>query len=213
MSELKLAAETREGIGSSVAGRLRRQGKVPAVLYGEFKKPFHIALDEHDLTLGLREHYSIVNLTIDGKAHRCIVRDVQYHPVTGRILHVDFMGIKANQAVEMEVPVVFEGKPEGVKNGGIFDEIKHVVDILVMPRNIPDVIRVNVEKLDIGDALRLKDLQTDAYEILGDPEDVICRVAAPHGVEEEPTAEELEEEESAEPEVISKGKEKEEEEA
>ncbi len=210
MSELKLAAATREGVGSSDAGRLRRQGKVPAVLYGEFKKPFHIALDEHDLTLGLREHYSVVNLSIDGKSHRCIVRDVQYHPVTGRILHVDFMGIKANQAIEMEVPVVFEGKPAGVKNGGIFDEIKHAVDILVMPKNIPDVIRVNVDNLEIGDALRLKDLKTDAYEILGDPEDVICRVEAPHGVEE-PAAGELEEEEAAEPEVISKGKEKEEE--
>ncbi len=211
MSELKLAAELREGVGSSVAGRLRRQGKVPAVLYGEFKKPFHIALDEHDLSIGLRGRYSIVNLSIDGKSYRCIVRDVQYHPVTGRILHVDFMGIKANQAIEMEVPVVFEGKPAGVKNGGIFDEIKHAVDILVLPKNIPDVIRVNVEQLEIGDALRLKDLQTDAYQILGDPEDVICRVEAPHGVEE-PTAEEAgEEEEAAEPEVISKGKEKEEE--
>ncbi len=210
MSELKLAAETRDGVGSSVAGRLRRQGKVPAVLYGEFKKPFHIALDEHDLTLGLRGHYSIVNLTIDGKSHRCIVRDVQYHPVTGRIIHVDFMGIKANQAVEMEVPIEFEGKPAGVKSGGIFDEIKHAVDILVMPRNIPDVIRVNVDNLEIGDALRLKDLQNENYEILGDPEDVICRVEAPRGIEE--AEEEVAEEEETEPEVISKGKEKEEEE-
>ena len=210
MSELKLAAETRDGVGSSVAGRLRRQGKVPAVLYGEFKKPFHIALDEHDLTLGLRGHYSIVNLTIDGKSHRCIVRDVQYHPVTGRIIHVDFMGIKANQAVEMEVPIEFEGKPAGVKSGGIFDEIKHVVNILVMPRNIPDVIRVNVDNLEIGDALRLKDLQNENYEILGDPEDVICRVEAPRGIEE--AEEEVAEEEETEPEVISKGKEKEEEE-
>ena len=210
MSELKLAAETREGVGSSVAGRLRRQGKVPAVLYGEFEKPFHIALDEHDLSLGLRGHYSIVNLTIDGKSYRCIVRDVQYHPVTGRIIHVDFMGIKANQAVEMEVPIEFEGKPAGVKSGGIFDEIKHAVDILVMPRNIPDVIRVNVDNLEIGDALRLKDLQNENYEILGDPEDVICRVEAPRGIEE--AEEEVAEEEETEPEVISKGKEKEEEE-
>lgn len=211
MSELKLAAETREGIGSSIAGRLRREGKIPAVLYGEFKKPFHIALDEHDLTLGLRGHYSIVNLTIDGKPYRCIVRDVQYHPVTGRIIHVDFMGIKANQAVEMEVPIVFEGKPAGIKSGGMFDEIKHTADILVMPRNIPDAIRVNVDDLEIGDALRLKDLQADAYEILGDPEDVICRVEVPRGVEE--LEEEAAEEEEAEPEVISRGKEKEEEEA
>ena len=79
-----------------------------------------------------------------------------------------------------------------------------------MPRNIPDVIRVNVDNLEIGDALRLKDLQNENYEILGDPEDVICRVEAPRGIEE--AEEEVAEEEETEPEVISKGKEKEEEE-
>lgn len=211
MSELKLVAEAREEVGKSVAGRLRREGKVPGILYGELKNPIPIALNEHDLTLGLREHYSIVNLAINGKSYRCIVREVQYHPVTGRILHVDFMGIKANQAVEMEVPIEFEGSPAGVKEGGIFDEIKHVATILVLPKNIPDVIRVNVEDLKIGDALRLKDLQNDKYEILGDPEDVICRVEAPHGAEVTEVAE-GEEEETAEPEVISKGKESKEEE-
>ncbi len=211
MSELKLIAEAREESGKSVAGRLRRQGKVPGIFYGELKKPISLTLDEHDLTLGLRGHHSTVNLTINGKSYRCIVREVQIHPVSGRVLHVDFMGIKANQQVEMEVSIEFEGKPEGVKDGGIFDEIKHVAQILVLPKNIPDVIRVNVENLKIGDALRLRDLQTDNYEILGDPEDVICRVEAPRGIEEE-TLEEATEEE-AEPEVISKGKEDKEEEA
>ncbi len=210
MSELKLVAEARTEVGKSVAGRLRREGKVPGILYGELKQPIPIALDAHDLAMGLREHYSVVNLNIDGKSYRCIVREVQYHPVNGKILHVDFMGIKANQEVEMEVPIEFVGKPAGVKEGGIFDEIKHTVDILVLPKNIPDVIEVNVDNLKIGDALRLKDLESDKYKILGDPEDVVCRVAAPHGVEE--VAAEEEGEEEAEPEVISKGKEKEEEE-
>ncbi|NOX88947.1 MAG: 50S ribosomal protein L25 [Calditrichaeota bacterium] len=210
MTELKLAAEKREGIGKSVARKLRRGGKIPAVLYGEIEDPIKIAIDEHDLNVGLRGHHSVIVLEIDGEPHKCIIRDVQYHPVTSRILHVDFMGIKAHERIQMEIPVEFEGKPEGVKEGGIFDEIKRILEISVLPENIPDVIKINVDNLEIGQSIRIKDLQFDGFDVLGDPDDVICRVEAPRGAEE--VEEEEVEEEEMEPEVISKGKEDKEEE-
>ncbi len=206
MTALTLSAEKREDKGKSAARKYRRQGKIPAVLYGENKEPVHVVIDEHNLTLGLRGHHSVINLEIDGKPHRCIVREVQYHPVTSKILHVDFLGIQGHEKIEMEVPIRFEGKPEGVREGGIFDEIKRTLDIEVLPENIPDEIIINVDALKIGDAIRIKDIQSDKYEVLGDPEDVICRVEAPH-VAEEAEAEAEEEEEAAEPEVVAKGKE------
>ncbi len=211
MTELRLSAEKRDGLGKSAARKFRREGKVPAVLYGEEKKPVHLILDEHDLTIGLRGHHSVVFLEIDGKPHRCIVREVQYHPVTSKILHVDFMGISGHDKIEMEVPIRFEGRPEGVRLGGMFDEVKRVLDIAVLPEDIPDEIVINVENLNIGDALRIRDLKFDKYEVLGDPDDVICRVEAPK-MAEEPEAEAEGEEEAAEPEVMAKGKEAKEEE-
>ncbi len=206
MTALKLSAEKREDTGKSAARKYRRQGKIPAILYGEDKAPVHVVIDEHDLVVGLRGHHSVINLEIDGKPHRAIVREVQYHPVTSKILHVDFLGIQGHDKIQMEVPIRFEGKPEGVRDGGIFDEIKRSLDIEVLPENIPDEIVINVDELKIGDAIRLKDLANDKYDVLGDPEDVICRVEAPRAAEvEEVSAEE--EEEAAEPEVLAKGKE------
>ena len=207
MTALKLSAEKREGTGKSAARKYRRQGKIPAILYGEDKEPVHVVIDEHDLTVGLRGHHSVINLVIGGKAHRCIVREVQYHPVTSKILHVDFLGIQGHEKIQMEVPIRFDGKPEGVREGGIFDEIKRTLDIEVLPENIPDEIIINVDNLKIGDAIRIKDLATDKYDVLGDPEDVICRVEAPHVAEVEKVEAEEEEEEAAEPEVVAKGKE------
>ncbi len=206
MTALKLSAEKREDTGKSAARRYRRQGKIPAILYGEDKEPVHVVIDEHDLVVGLRGHHSVINLEIDGKPHRAIVREVQYHPVTSKVLHVDFLGIQGHDKIQMEVPIRFEGKPEGVRDGGIFDEIKRTLDIEVLPENIPDEIVINVDDLKIGDAIRIKDLANDKYDVLGDPEDVICRVEAPRAAEVEETAAE-EEEESAEPEVLAKGKE------
>ncbi|WP_456406269.1 50S ribosomal protein L25 [Caldithrix abyssi] len=206
MAALKLSAEIREDKGKSAARRYRRQGKIPAILYGEDKEPVHVLVDEHDLGIGLRGHHSVINLVIKGKPHRCIVREVQYHPLTSKVLHVDFLGIQGHDKIEMEVPIKFEGKPEGVRDGGIFNEIKRILDIAVLPENIPDQIVINVDSLKIGDAIRLKDLQSEKYEVLGDPEDVICRVEAPHVAEVE-AAEAEEEEEITEPEVMAKGKE------
>jgi len=208
MSESLLVVEAREGKGKSVARRLRRGGRVPAVIYGEIKQPLNIEVDAHELELKLREKVSLFNLSVNKEEHPVIIRDIQFHPVNSSVLHVDFLEVKKGRKLTMTVPVHLEGKAEGVGLGGILEELKREVEILVLPKDIPDKIVINIENLQIGDAIRIKDLPAGAYEVQDDPDDVICRVELPRAIEEE-EAEEEESEEMAEPEVIT-SKEKEE---
>ncbi len=208
MSESLLIAESREGKGKSIARRIRRAGRVPAVIYGEVKEPLNIAVDAHDLEMKLREKVSLFNLSLDGKEHPVIVRDIQYHPVKSNVLHVDFLQVKKGHKITMTVPIKLVGKSEGVKAGGILEELKREVTIEVLPKDIPDSIIVDISGLQMGDGVHVKDLLAENFEIQDDLDDFVCRVEMPRTVEE--TDEEAEEEEEmAEPEVIT-SKEKEE---
>ena len=203
MSEMILNAEVRDKSGKADAGRLRRAGRVPAIIYGEIDAPASATIDAHELNMLLREKHAVINLSLGGDVHRVIVRDVQVHPVNGSILHIDFMEVKKGQKIVMSVPVRFEGTPEGVKLGGMLDIVKHEISISVLPKDIPGEIVANIDALDIGDAIRVSDLASDSIELMDEPNDVLCRVAMPRGPEEEEVEEELEGEEMAEPEVIT----------
>jgi large subunit ribosomal protein L25 len=208
MSESLLIAEAREGKGKSIARRIRRAGRVPAVIYGEVKQPLNIAVDAHDLEMKLREKVSLFNISLDGKEHPVIVRDIQYHPVKSNVLHIDFLQVKKGHKITMTVPIKLEGKPEGVKAGGILEELKREVTIEVLPKDIPDSIIVDISGLQMGDGVHVRDLLAENFEIQDDLDDFVCRVEMPRTAEE--TEEEMEEEEEmAEPEVIT-SKEKEE---
>lgn len=203
MSEVILSAEVREGTGKANAGRLRRTGRVPAIIYGEIDTPAPISVDAHTLKLLLRERHSLINVDLSGKKHRVVVRDVQYHPVSSDVIHIDFMEVKKGSKLSMAIPVSFEGKPKGVKEGGILDIIRHEVEIEVLPKDIPNEITINIDNLEIGDSVRVEDLKADKFELLDDPDTILCRVEAPRAIEEEAPSEEEEEEEMAEPEVIT----------
>ena len=204
MSEMILNAEIREKSGKADARRLRRAGRVPAVIYGEIDTPTSATIDAHELKMLLREKHAVINLSLNGDVHRVIVRDVQVHPVNGSVLHIDFMEVKKGQKIIMSVPVRFEGTAKGVKLGGMLDIVKHEISISVLPKDIPGEIVVNIEDLDIGEAIRVSDLAADDIELMDELNDVLCRVAMPRGPEEEEAVEEdLEGEEAAEPEVIT----------
>ncbi len=207
MSESLLMAEAREGKGKSVARRIRRAGRVPAVIYGEVKQPLNIAVDAHDLEMKLREKVSLFNISLDGKEHPVIIREIQFHPVKSNVLHVDFLQVKKGHKITMTVPIKLVGKSEGVKAGGVLEELKREVTIEVLPKDIPDSIVVDISGLQMGDGVQVKDLLAENFEIQDDLEDLVCRVEMPRTIEEE--EEEEEEEEMAEPEVIT-SKEKEE---
>jgi large subunit ribosomal protein L25 len=208
--ESVLVAEKRDDIGKAAVRRLRRTGKVPVIIYGEDIEPKSLSIDSHDLEMLIRKDVSVITLKIDNKDQDAIIRDIQYHPVKGQIIHVDFLTLQKGHKVEMTIPVHFEGTPKGAKVGGNFSIMRHEVMVLVLPKDIPDFIPVDVSELEIGDSIRIKDLNAGEMEFLDNEDDSICHVVAPKAVEETTEGEEEllgSDEDSAEPEVITARKE------
>lgn len=201
MTGVKLDIEPRVDAGKANTKQLRRSGRVPAVVYGEGKEAKLLSLDAHSFEMMMKENHAIIELSFDGNKHQTIVREVQRHPVNGNILHVDFLEVKKGHKVTLSVNLHFEGKAKGEKEGGNFQTVKNEVEINVFPKDIPDFINIDISNLGLGENIRVKDIEHENFEILDDPEDVLCRVQEPRAVEE--VEEELEEEEAAEPEVIT----------
>ena len=205
MSESSIVVEKRTEKGKAHVRRLRRSGRLPGVIYGEVENPQPILMDEHQFEMFLKKGHSLITLKVNGSEQRAVVREIQRHPVSGKILHVDFMVVRKGHKINMVVPVRLEGTPKGIKEGGRLYELTTDLNINVLPKDIPDEIVLNIENLSLGETLRVKDVQLEGVEFLDDPDEVICRIETPKGVEEEEEEAELMEgeEESAEPEVIT----------
>jgi large subunit ribosomal protein L25 len=205
MSEVVISADKRENKGKSFARRIRNSGKVPGVLYGA-GDPVTIAMDYIELSRLLRKSHAIINVKVDGEDQQAVVKEVQHHPVSGKIIHIDFMRVVAGQEITITVPIHLLGTAIGTKTGGILSTLKNELEISVLPKYMPDNVEVDISELEIGDAFRVKDLNLENMTILDDEDDMICHVTLPRQVEEEEEVEEelgLEEEEDAEPEVIT----------
>ncbi|MBN2423444.1 MAG: 50S ribosomal protein L25 [Calditrichaceae bacterium] len=210
MTDSVLIAEKREKKGKAEARRLRRLGKVPVNLYGEGKDAISLAIDAHELDVFLRQGHSLINIKLGEKEQQSIIREIQRHPVNSNILHVDFLGLTSGHKITLSVPLHFEGTAKGLKQGGRFFSLRTEAEIEVLPKDVPDVITINIENLGLNESLRIKDLVHENVVFLDDPEEIICRIEIPKIVEEVvPEAAEEEAEEAAEPEVIT-AKEKEE---
>ena len=218
MKETKLTAKTRAEKGSASAGRLRRTGWFPAVVYGEGRPGLDIQLNEHDFVVMLRTHRSenmIVDLTVEGrdKPVKVMLKAMQHHPLTGRIIHVDFYEVSMTRKIEIEVPVKLVGVPTGVANeGGILEHVLRTLDVLCLPGDMVEEFELDVADLHIGKTLRVRDVKVDAakFKVLSDPDQVVAAVAAPRTEEEEKTATEAEAAVAAAgPEVLTEKKEEE----
>lgn len=216
-----LQSEYRKDSGKSVARKLRQQGRVPAIVYGHKQEPVTLSVKEHDLKRILINHgeSAIIDLAVEGpetKSFNAIIREVQTHSATGRILHVDFQRIRLDEKIRTEVSIALSGNPVGVKEtGGILEHGLRDASIICVPTAIPEEIVLDVSGLAIGDSIRLADITGDFpdVEFLDDPETTIATVVPP-AAEEKPEAEEEELEEGAEePELISKEKKEEAEES
>jgi large subunit ribosomal protein L25 len=203
MADIALKIEKRKSSGKAEARRLRRTGNIPAVIYGEDQETTSLLIDVHSFEQMLKQHHTIVELDLDGNTIQTIVRDIQRHPVTGNVIHVDFYTVKKGRKLTLSVSIKYVGTAEGTKTGGIFQSAKNDLSISVLPKDIPDYIEVDISNLEVGDNIRLKDIKEENFEFLDDPEDVLCSVVAPKAIEEEEEEEELEEEEDLEPEVIT----------
>jgi len=218
MKETKLTAKTRAEKGSASAGRLRRTGWFPAVVYGEGRPGLDIQLNEHDFVVMLRTHRSenmIVDLTVEGrdKPVKVMLKAMQHHPLTGRIIHVDFYEVSMTRKIEIEVPVKLVGVPTGVANeGGILEHVLRTLDVLCLPGDMVEEFELDVADLHIGKTLRVRDVKVDAakFKVLSDPDQVVAAVAAPRTEEEEKAATEAEAAVAAAgPEVLTEKKEEE----
>ena len=218
MKETKLTAKTRAEKGSASAGRLRRTGWFPAVVYGEGRPGLDIQLNEHDFVVMLRTHRSenmIVDLAVEGREQpvKVMLKAMQHHPLTGRIIHVDFYEVSMTRKIEIEVPIRLVGVPTGVANeGGILEHVLRTLEVQCLPGDMVDEFALDVADLHIGKTLRVRDVPVDAakYKVLSDPDQVVAAVAAPRTEEEEKAATEAEAAVAAAgPEVLTEKKEEE----
>jgi len=160
-----LAVEKRETKGTARA--IRRQGRVPGVIYGDKQPPVTVSLDRNLLARQLERpgfFIRLVDLELDGKKHRVLPRDVQYDPVSDRPLHIDFLRVSAATLVRVGVPVVFlnADKSPGLKRGGTLNIVHHEIEILCAPDKIPEKFEVSLEGLEINDAVHLSALKLPA---------------------------------------------------
>lgn len=207
MAEVTLHAEIRELRGKKVS-ILRREGKVPGIFYLHGEENITIAVAEKSLQKLLQStETNLISLKFnDGIEKKCILKDIQLDPVTDRPIHVDFQGIRADEEITIEVPVILVGGiPQGVKDGGMLQHIIHKLKISSLPKNIPQHIEINVEKLLINQSVHVKDLKIENYTILENENSTIVAVLPPlvekAAAEVAPATEEV-----TEPEVLGKGK-------
>ncbi|MGH2568738.1 MAG: 50S ribosomal protein L25 [Bacteroidota bacterium] len=209
MSELTLTAEIRKDTGKHVK-RIRGQGKIPGIYYGHGQANVPVALTELALRPLIKTTAThVINLKLDdGSTHTCILRDVQFDPVTDRPVHFDLFGLKEDEAVTIQVPVVVKGTPQGVKDGGILQHILHTVRVSCLPKDIPDHVEVDVTNLMMNRSIHIKDLSLPNVKILESENSAVVAVVPPTIIKEAevaPTAEAAAAA-PAEPEVIAKGK-------
>jgi large subunit ribosomal protein L25 len=216
MATAKLSAKGRDGQGKGDSRKLRQTGYIPAVIYGHGEQTRSVAVNAHELELLFsRVHVenTVIDLNVEGerKPIRALVREVQTHPAKGQIVHVDFYQIHAGERVTIQIPINFVGTPAGVKNGGILQHTMDELEVEVSADAIPERIDIDVSALEIGDSVHVSDVQApEGVKLLDHPERSVCSVTPPQaGVAETPVAPEAVA--PAEPEVIRRKKEDEEE--
>src|SRR6266853_3998202 len=212
---VSLAATLREKTGKGAARQARFQKKVPAVIYGHGRPTQTLMVDalalEKALT-GIEPESTLIELSVDGKTSRTLIREIQRHPLRPDIIHVDFYEIRGGEKITLKVPVHLVGTRDGVRNaGGVLDQVTREVEIEVLPENIPDRVELDVTALKIGDSLHVRELTIPNAKILTEPDLTIATVVPPRAEEVAAPSPEAATE-VAEPEMIRKVREGEEEE-
>ncbi len=206
--------ESRQAEGKNAARRVRKSGRVPAVVYGAGKQALSISVDPKQIARILTSesgHNTIFDLQVNGERSKVMIVDWQYEPIKGALLHIDLKRIAMDQRLRVKVPIVLKGEPAGVKQqGGILDQVLREVEVECLPGDIPSTFSADVSNLVFGQVLRVADLPHDEGKVhfLTDREQPVALITA---VKEEaaPTPEAAAAEAAAtpaEPEVIKKGK-------
>jgi len=209
--ETKLQAETRDETGKGVARRLRADGRVPAVLYGQGVEPVALSVDAREMfhiLHGAAGANALVDLAVDGEDHLVLAREIQRDHIHNTLIHIDFLAVSRTQTITANVPVVETGEAAGVKEGGVVEHHLREVSVECFPQDVPDQIQIDISALELGDMVHVSDLAApDGVTILTSPEDAVLSIITPavlrteadlsvpgeEGVEAAPAAEEGEE--------------------
>ena len=190
MSEqLTLSAESRERAGKGASRALRNEGRVPAVIYGDNKDPLAIHVEEKALVKALMTgHFfsATIEVEVGGTKNVTLAKDVAFHPVTDRPIHVDFYRVGANSTVHVDVPVVFinEDKSPGIKRGGVLNIVRHEVEMICGAASIPEELTVDLSGYDVGDSIHISAVKLPAgvKPAITDRDFTIATVVAPSGL-------------------------------
>jgi large subunit ribosomal protein L25 len=204
-------SEKRQGLGSNAARRLRKQGFVPAVLYGESMESRPLVVSKKDIVQILRlesGENTIFKVAVDADMYDAMIKDLQIDPVTDELLHADLIRISMDKPVRVTIPVVHRGEPVGVKTeGGFVDFVTREVEVECLPRDIPESLSIDISELHINQSYKAEGMAIPAgVRLITEPATVLVLVALPHKEEEFPgeKPEEVVAEEPKEPEVIKK---------
>lgn len=209
--DIVMKSEKRQGLGKNAARRLRAQGFIPAVLYGESMDSVPLVLNKKDIIRIMKlesGENTIFRVAVDSEEYNAMIREMQVEPATDELLHVDLIRISMDKEIRVTVPIVHRGDPVGVKTeGGFVDFVTREVDVECLPHNIPESLEIDISELHIQQTFKVENVTPPAgVKILSDPGTVLVLISVPHKEEEFPgeTPEEVVAEEGQEPEVIKK---------
>ena len=220
-----LKAETRESFGKNEMRRLRKAGRVPGIVYGSGEESVPVSVDYKETDHLLQEitvENTVIDLSISGKVkknHQILIREIQRHPYSLEIQHLDFFCLSKDRMVHLEIPIVLHGIPVGVRTqGGLVQHVLRDLEISVLPSKIPEHVVLDITELEIGHSVHVEDLEVGDFEVLTDPTSTVLSVIPPTVIKEPEVEEEeaiegeeaVEVEEDEEPEVIGREKEGEE---
>jgi large subunit ribosomal protein L25 len=213
MMNIVVKSEKRQGLGTNASRRLRAQGFVPAVLYGESMESTPLVLSKKDIVQIMRletGENTIFKVAVDAEAYDAMIKDLQVNPATDELLHVDLIRISMDKPIRVAVPVVHRGEPVGVKTeGGFVDFVTREIEIECLPREIPESLEIDIAELHINQSFKVQGMAIPAgVKVLTDPNTVLVLISMPHKEEEpfpgEKPEGEVAAEEPKEPEVIKK---------
>ena len=177
MKSITINGSKRESVGKKATKALRNAGKVPCVLYGG-NQPVHFSANElafSKLVYTPNAHTVVIAIE-GGESFNAVLQDIQFHPVTDKILHVDFYQLFENKEIALDIPVQLIGSSLGVKNGGVLRRNNRTLRIKALPVNLPDFIEIDIEPLKIGDKVYIADLLNEKYTFLQTESTVVCQI-------------------------------------
>ncbi len=201
---LALQAELRERIGSKAAAAVRKQGRIPCIVYGHKEDPVAITLDGHDFVEGVHHGHRLMDITINGATEKMLIKELQYDYLGRNIVHVDLMRVDVTEMIEVTVPVELKGTAKGIQEGGIVESHADQLEIECLAIQIPESIVVSIKDLDVDQSIKAGDVKLpEGVKLITPPETLVVSC---HVVAEVKTTEQLEAEAPTVPEVIRERK-------